>query len=204
MAMTTVFSVHAQTAQGNAAFPVQSVIKVRGGEPVHVARGSASGGVPDQLGTDFALYEDLAGHKPLCAVARRATGTGAPDALTVTAPDGAVLGVLRRPSRQGGGRTRYEMELADGTRLVGRRGTVPAWLLYVVLSPLALLYNVASLVGGYGIDWHLPTRTAWRSAGGFGPAPLKFYGITDKYKLRTPGLDPRLAYAQAVVHFWSA
>ena len=33
---------------------------------------------------------------------------------------------------------------------------------------------------------------------------LKFYGITDNYKLRTPGLDPRLAYAQAVVHFWSA
>lgn len=199
MAMTTVFGVHAQAPQGNTGLNLQSVIKVRGGTSVHVARGSA-GDAPDRLGTDFALYEDPAGHKPLCAVAP----TGPEGVLTVTAPDGAVLGVLRPPTRQGGGRTRYEMELPDGTRLVGRRGTVWAWLLYVVLSPLAVLYNAASLVGGYGIDWHLPTRTAWRPAGGFGPAPLKFYGITDKYKLRTPGLDPRLAYAQAVVHFWSA
>ncbi|WP_229859800.1 hypothetical protein [Streptomyces poonensis] len=98
------------------------------------------------------------------------------------------------------------MELPDGTRLVGRGGTIGAWALYVVLSPLTLIYNVASLVGGYGLDWHLPTRTAWRTEGGpgAGRAPLRFYGITDKYKVRTARLDPRVAYAQAVLHYWSS
>ncbi|MFJ6390650.1 hypothetical protein ACIQJT_23920 [Streptomyces sp. NPDC091972] len=192
--MTTVFGVHAQADRGTTALNLQSVIKVRGGHPVYVARGSSDDGTPEGLATDFTLYEDQAGQKPLCAVARR----GRDDALTVTAPDGSVLALLRPPA---GGR-RYEMELPDGTRLVGRAGTVGAWAVYVVLFPLTLLYSAASLIGGYGIDWHLPSRTAWRS-GGFGPAPLKFYGITDKYKLRSSRLDPRVAYAQAVLHFWS-
>lgn len=195
MAMTTVFGVKAQAAQGGTALDLQSVIDVRGGSPVHVARGSTNGGTPDGLATDFTLYEDPAGRKPLCAVTRQ----GPTGPLTVTAPDGSVLALLHPPA---GGR-RYELELPDGTRLVGRVGTLPAWAVYVVLSPLTLLYNAASLIGGYGIDWHLPSRTVWRSGGGLGPAPLKFYGITDKYKLRSGGLDPRVAYAQAVLHFWS-
>jgi hypothetical protein len=195
MAMTTVFGVHAQAAQGTTAPGLQSVIKVRGANPVHVARGSSDDGTPESLATDFVLYEDQAGHKPLCTVTRRGPG----HTLTVTAPDGSVLALLHPPA---GGR-RYELELPDGTRLVGRVGTLPAWAVYVVLSPLTLLYNAASLIGGYGIDWHLPSRTVWRSGGGFGPAPLKFYGITDKYKLRSDQLDPRVAYAQAVLHFWT-
>ena len=194
--MTTVFGVHAQAPQANTALNIQSVIKVRGANPVHVARGSSADTGPDGLATDFTLYEDPAGHKPLCAVARRGPG----EALTVTAPDGSVLALLHPPA---GGR-RYELELPDGTRLVGRAGTVGTWAVYVVLSPLTLLYNAASLIGGYGIDWHLPSRTVWRSGGGFGTAPLKVNGITDKYTLRGSRLDPRVAYAQAVLHFWSA
>jgi hypothetical protein len=197
MAMTTVFGVHAQAAQGTTALNLQSVIKVRGGNPVYVARGVSSGGAPDGLATDFTLYEDQAGQKPLCVVAPG----GPAGALTVTAPDGSVLALLHPPTD--GGRPRYELELPDGTRLVGRPGTVAAWAVYVVLSPLTLLYNAASLIGGYGIDWHLPSRTVWRAGGGPGPAPLKFYGITDKYKVRPDRLDPRVAYAQAVLHFWS-
>ncbi|MFI6013107.1 hypothetical protein ACIBAG_30550 [Streptomyces sp. NPDC051243] len=75
--------------------------------------------------------------------------------------------------------------------------------MYVVLSPLLLIYNVLGLLGGYGgPDWHLPARVAWRTRSGLGLglAPLKFYGTTDKYKVRVERLDPRLAYAQAVVH----
>lgn len=74
-----------------------------------------------------------------------------------------------------------------------------------MLSPLVLVFNVASLVGGYGgPDWYLPTRTAWRSRDGNAPelAPLKFYGLTDKYRVRTGRLDVRVAYAQAVLHDW--
>lgn len=72
----------------------------------------------------------------------------------------------------------------------------------MVLSPRLLVYNVASLVGGYGgPDWFLPTRTAWRTKGssGLGFAALKFYGRADRYKVRSKRLDPRLAYAQAVL-----
>jgi hypothetical protein len=68
-----------------------------------------------------------------------------------------------------------------------------------------LIYNLASLVGGYGgLDGFLPTRTAWRTSGALGPAPLKFYGMTDKYKVRATRLDTRVAYAQAVLHTWSS
>lgn len=191
--MTTVFGVHAQAPQGNTALDLQSVIKVRGADPVYVARGSSGGSTTNGLATDFTLYEDQAGHKPLCTVAPQ----GANGRLTVTAPDGSVLALLHPPAGR-----RYALELPDGTRLVGKAGTLLGWAAYVVLSPLTLLYNAASLIGGYGVDWHLPSRTVWRS--GSGPAPLKFSGITDKYRLRSSALDPRVAYAQAVLHFWTA
>ncbi|WP_234021701.1 hypothetical protein [Streptomyces sp. 351MFTsu5.1] len=190
--MTTVFGVHAQAPQANTALDLQSVIKVRGADPVYVARGSSGDGTASGLATDFTLYEDQAGHKPLCTVAPQ----GADGRLTVTAPDGSVLAVLHQPNGR-----RYELELPDGTHLIGRVGTVPGWFVYVLLSPLTLLYTAASLIGGYGVDWHLPSRTVWRS--GSGPAPLTFSGITDKYELRPSALDPRVAYAQAVLHFWS-
>lgn len=198
MAMTTVFTVHPQPAQANAAHSPQRVIKVRGANPVYAAGEFPNPATRGGPAPRFTLFEDAAGQKPLCHVAPR---TGADGALAVTGPDGAELGALSLPAR-GSGRTRYEMALPDGTRLVGRGGTIGAWILYVVLSPLVLIYNVAGLVGGYGgPDWHLPTRTAWRS--GPGPAPLKFYGMTDKYKVRTGQLDLRVAYAQAVLHEWS-
>lgn len=203
----TVFSVHHPSAheKEQAAFGLRSVIRVRGGSPVYVARA-----LPDDTpaGSDsaFTLYQDLAGHKPLCSVAGRAAGTGRDAVLAVTGPRGEQLGLLRPPARRNGRRPRWEMDLPDGTRLTGRGGTVTAWALYLVLSPLLLVYNVAGLIGGYGgPDWFLPTRTAWRRKGslGLGRAPLKFYGMTDKYKVRTKRLDTRLAYAQAVLHAWS-
>ncbi|MFE6889787.1 hypothetical protein [Streptomyces sp. NPDC057694] len=97
------------------------------------------------------------------------------------------------------------MSRGDGTTLTGRRGTVSAWILYVLLSPLLPVYNLTSLVGGYGgPDWHLPSRTAWRPKGGLGLglAPVKFYGMTDKYKVRSARLDLRVVYAQGVLHEW--
>ncbi|WP_306323345.1 MULTISPECIES: hypothetical protein [unclassified Streptomyces] len=208
--MRTVFSVHyptpTPTAQDAAAAHYQRLIKVRGGGAVHIAGTFPDKNTPEgQPGPSFTLYEDVAGQRPICSVAARTAGahTGAGTALAVTGPDGIELGVLRLPARGSGGRRRYEVELPDGTSLVGRSGTISAWILYVLLSPLLLIYNVASLVGGYGRpDWHLPSRTAWRPRGGLGPAPLKFFGMTDKYKARTSHLDLRVAYAQAVLHEW--
>lgn len=203
--MSTEFSVHYPTAQERAAANFQRLIKVQGGNAIHVQGVFPNKGTADGGGPSFTLFADQAGSGPLCSVARRTAGPNAGADLVVTGPDGAELGVLRLSAPGGGGRRRYEMELPDGTSLVGRRGTVSAWVLYVLLSPLMLVYNVAGLVGGYGRpDWHLPSRTAWRTKGGLGLglAPLKFYGMTDKYKIRTARLDMRVVYAQAVLHEW--
>lgn len=205
MAMTmTVFSVHAQPAHDQPAPGFQWVIRVRGGNSVHIGGDTPKADRPGDLGSGFNLYEDQAGHKPLCTVARQTTGTSSDGGYSVVGPDGAVLGVLRPPARRSRWRPRYEIELPDGTKLVGRGGTIGAWVVYVLLSPLLLIYNAGSFVGGYGLDGYLPTRTAWRTSGALGPAPLKFYGMTDKYKVRTTRLDTRVAYAQAVLHTWSS
>lgn len=199
----TVFKLHAPSAQESeeAAYRLEHVIRVRGGNPVFVGRGLPNEHAADATHSGFTLYEDLKGHRPLCFLVRRTTGPD--DRLVVTASDGAELGALRQPARTRRWRPSYEVDLLDGTSLVGRGGTVPSWVAYVVLSPLLLAYNVLHLLGGYGKpDWFTPTRTAWRKRGGLslGLTPLKFYGTTDKYKVRVKRLDPRLAYAQAVLH----
>lgn len=205
MAMTnTVFSVQAQSAHKQTESGYEWAIKVRGGDTVYFGGDAPRADRPDDLGSGFTLYEDQEGHKSLCSVARRTTGTSSDGSYAVTGPGGEVLGLLRPPARRSRWRPRYEIELPDGTKLVGRGGTISAWAVYVVLSPLLLVYNVASFLGGYGLDGLLPTRTAWRTSGALGPAPLKFYGITDKYKVRTAHLDVRVAYAQAVLHTWSS
>ncbi|AZQ37825.1 hypothetical protein EJ357_33820 [Streptomyces cyaneochromogenes] len=187
----------------NAAYGLRHIIKVSGENPVLVGRGLPNEFAPDDLRAGFTLYEDLAGLKPLCSVAPRATEAGSDGILVVLAPDGAELGVLRPPARTQRWRRSYEMGLPDGTRLVGRSGTVTSWGVYVVLCPLLAIYNVLGFLGGYGgPDWFLPTRTVWRTKDSLelGRAALKFYGTTDKYKVRVKRLDPRLAYAQAVLH----
>lgn len=205
MAMTnTVFSVQVQPTHEQTESGYEWVIRVRGGNPVYFQGDAPRSDRPDDLGSGFTLHEDQAGHKPLCSVARRTTGTSSDGSYAVMGPGGEVLGVLRPPARRSRWRPRYEIELPDGPKLVGRGGTIGSWVVYVVLSPLLLIYNVASFLGGYGLDGHLPTRTAWRTSGALGPAPLKFYGITDKYKVRTTRLDARVAYAQAVLHTWSS
>ncbi|WP_031484855.1 hypothetical protein [Streptomyces bicolor] len=198
---------HVPSAQENAAYNLQRVIKVRGGNPVYAGGELPNKDMPDGAGPRFTLYEDLAGHKPLCSVAQRAPGMSADIALAVIGPGGAELGVLRLPTRGRGWRPPYEMAMPDGTNLVGRRGTISAWVFYVLVSPLLLIFNVAGLLGGYGRpDWYLPTRTAWRTKGGLalGLAPVKFYGMRDKYKVRSSRLDLRVVYAQAVLHDWSS
>ncbi|WP_353945079.1 hypothetical protein ABII15_28295 [Streptomyces sp. HUAS MG91] len=191
------------TAQERTTGTIQRVIEVRGGAALYVAGVLPEKDARDGFGPHFTVSADPTGHQPVCSVSRRAPGSTPGTDLAVTAPDGAELGVLRPPLRGAGGRPRYEMSFPDGTTLTGRRGTVSAWILYVVLSPLLLIYNIAGLVGGYGRpDWHLPSRTAWRPGGGpgLGLAPVKFSGMTDKYKVRTDRLDMRVVFAQAVLH----
>jgi hypothetical protein len=190
-----------------AAYKLQHVIRPRGrGEAVYVGRGIPQEGASVGLKPRFTLYEDLAGQKPLCVVARP-VARQADKRLVVLDPGGGELAALRAPARQGRWRPRHEIELPDGRALRGRGGTVTSWVCFAVLSPLWLVFNVVWAVGGIGDSgWSVPVRTAWRPArgSGLGLSPLKYYGLTERYKARTNLLDARVAYAQSVLHRTSA
>lgn len=207
MARVTVFSFRPCSAyeNENSTYSPVRAIKVRGGNPVYVAGTYADEATPRELQPRLTLYEDLAGHKPLCSIFRQTPGTDSGAPITVMAPDGRTLALLRASSRRDIRWPRYEIALPDGTRLAGRRGTVTTWAVYVALFPLLLAYNVLSFIGRYGgPEWMLPRRIAWRakSRHGTGFVPLKFYGTTSKFKVRLKRMDIRVAYAQATLHDW--
>jgi len=180
----------------------------RGGEPIYVVRGLPPGTdePPGGLRPRFTLYGDVACEKPLCIVARRTTEQSGERRLVVLTPSFEEIGFLTKPPRRKRWRPQWKVEPVGGRTLVGHSGTIPAWVLFILLSPLWLAVNVVWLLDSTG-DWafSLPSRTAWRAdrPWSFSLAPLKYYGLTERYKLRAGRLDPRLGYAQSVMH-WEA
>lgn len=203
-----VFSVGGITKQERtqATYKLEHVIRPRGGrDPVYVGSGVPAGFESAGLRPRFTLYADLEGRQPLCVVGRLATGQSAGDRrVEVLDPHGTALGAVRLPAKRERWRPRHEIELPGGGRLSGRAGTGVSWMVFVLLSPLWLVVNLAVALHDGTIDlyWSLPRRTAWRRSRG--PVPglsaMKFYGLTDRYKVRTNRLDIRIAYAQAVLH----
>ncbi|MFF7048870.1 hypothetical protein ACFY94_10985 [Streptomyces griseorubiginosus] len=133
-----------------------------------------------------------------------------PDVYDVCAADGAPLA---RISRRAGRvipwprRVRWSVQLSGAPHAVKARvGSGFTWLLYVVTSPLWLLFFlcmlVYSLFEGDTADTSLdgPTRTRWRTPGA-GTA-LDYRGISKVYHYEPRHLDVRVAYAQAVLHAW--
>ncbi|MFI0512948.1 hypothetical protein ACH3Y9_21615 [Streptomyces sp. WSLK1-5] len=133
--------------------------------------------------------------------------------------DGAPIG---RITRRGGRtlpwprRVHWSVQPAQGGEsLSGEVGTRKAWAVFVLISPL---YFVCwAVMAAQGAIWLLlgekgeakkeaawemepPTWTRWRSSGAAEPAVE--YQTGRKYRLAAPRLDPRLAYAQAVLHVW--
>ncbi|MET7689629.1 hypothetical protein ABZT06_16905 [Streptomyces sp. NPDC005483] len=133
--------------------------------------------------------------------------------------DGAPIG---RITRRGGRilpwprRVQWSVQATQGIApLVGEVGTSKAWVVFVLISPL---YFVCwAVMAAQGALWLLlgekgeakkeaawemepPTWTRWRSDGE--PDVAIEYQTGRKYRLASPRLDHRLAYAQAVLHVW--
>lgn len=152
--------------------------------------------------------------EPLASV--RSVGDGV---YEVYGGDGVPLG---RITRRGGRtlpwprRVRWSVRPAQGEGpLAGEVGTGKAWTVFVLISPIYFLcWAVMSAQGALWLllgekgeakkeaAWELepPTWTRWRRDGE--PDPVIEYQTGRKYRLASPRLDPRLAYAQAVLHVW--
>ena len=151
--------------------------------------------------------------EPLSSV--RSVGDGV---YEVYSGDGAPLG---RITRRGGRtlpwprRVRWSVQPAQGGELTGEVGTRKAWAVFVLISPLyfvcwavmAAQGSLWLLLGEKGeakkeAAWEMepPTWTRWRSADE--PEVAIEYQTGRKYRLASPRLDRRLAYAQAVLHVW--
>ncbi|WP_328780092.1 hypothetical protein OHT68_13515 [Streptomyces canus] len=152
--------------------------------------------------------------EPLSSV--RSVGDGA---YEVYGGDGAPIG---RITRRGGRtlpwprRVHWSVQPAQGGEpLAAEVGTRKAWTVFVLISPL---YFVCwAVMAAQGAIWLLlgekdeakkeaawemepPTWTRWRQPGG--PETAIEYQTGRKYRLASPRLDHRLAYAQAVLHVW--
>ena len=133
-----------------------------------------------------------------------------PDVYDVYAADGAPLArITRRAGRflPWPRRIRWTAQLSGASKpFTGKVGSGYTWLLYVLSSPVWLLFFlcmlVYSLFEGDTSDTSLdgPTRTRWRTSGS-GTA-LDYRGINKVYHYEPQRLDVRIAYAQAVLHAW--
>ncbi|MDH6516082.1 hypothetical protein M2163_006939 [Streptomyces sp. SAI-135] len=183
------------------------------GEPlayVHVPRDAPKGG--RRARPSFTVTAPNG--QPLSSV--RSAGSGV---YEVYGGDGAPIG---RITRRGGRtlpwprRVHWSVQPAQGGEpLAGEVGTRKAWTVFVLISPL---YFVCwAVMAAQGAIWLLlgekgeakkeaawemepPTWTRWRQAGA-AEAAIE-YQTGRKYRLASPRLDPRLAYAQAVLHVW--
>ncbi len=198
--------------------------RLQGGEPAAVVRPAGTGdlkgavarvqvaqGAPRQgkkARPAFAVNSVYDG-SPLCTVQPAGEGE-----YEVYGGDGAALG---RIARRGGAvlpwprRVRWTVQLASsGESLGGKVGTWYAWLGIVVFVPFyALLwlimtaYALLHLLIGEKEDtsWDLgsPSRTLWRGAGS--GTVIEHEGNC-VYRIGSPQVDHRLAYALAVLHAW--
>ncbi|MEU0069612.1 hypothetical protein ABZ027_08720 [Streptomyces sp. NPDC006332] len=140
----------------------------------------------------------------------RPSAQGDPGGYDVHAPDGTLLAqITRRPGRllPWPRRIRWSARLDNPAWVcTGKVGTWYSWLCYVVTSPLWLSFSFAlflySLFDGTTSDssFDSPSRTRWRTRGA-GKA-LDRRGFPKTYHLDTGRLDPRVAYAMAVLQTW--
>lgn len=148
---------------------------------------------------------DGPGGSPWCSV-----HPAAPDAYDVQAADGTPLArITHRPGRllPWPRRVRWSAQLTGAPQPVtGRQGTSYAWLLYVVTAPVWFLFALCALLYAFfdgttdDYTFGRPVRTRWRVPG-TGTA-LDYRGVNKVYRYDPQRLDPRVAYALAVLQTW--
>ena len=152
--------------------------------------------------------------EPLCSV--RPTGSGG---YEVYGGDGAPVG---RITRQDGRalpwprRPRWTVQaVTGGEPLTAKRGTPAGWALFTLFSPVFLVIWVLGALQGLiplmfgdkeeakkesAWDLGLPSRALWRASGG--SEVVVDYRGGGVFHIAPSRLDPRLAYAQSVLHVW--
>jgi hypothetical protein len=152
--------------------------------------------------------------EPMVAV--RSVGEGAYD---VYGGDGAPIG---RITRQDGRalpwprRPRWTvLAVAGGEPLTAKRGTPAGWALFTVFFPVYLvIWALGALQGLVPLlfgdkdeakkesawDLGLPSRALWRASGD--SEVVVDYRGGGVFHIASSRLDPRLAYAQSVLHVW--
>jgi len=138
--------------------------------------------------------------------------TAAPNgagAYSVTDSQGNALGRLVKGRSPLGVRRAWTIELpGSGGAVTGYRGTLTAWLVFTLLSPLwflmHLVFTVIHILEGEWdslLHWDegIPRRTKWRarSLNPFTPVFLERRG--SRYRRSESRLDARVAYAQMVL-----
>ncbi|MFI5552773.1 hypothetical protein [Streptomyces sp. NPDC051738] len=121
---------------------------------------------------------------------------------------GQVLARISKSRSPLGLRRAWRIEpTGSGNPLVGYRGTLRSWLLFIVFLPLWLPLTLVTIVvikldldTGDEFTWEPPQRTVWRSR----PRDLLASAALDSrlsaYRWTPTELDARIAYAQAVLH----
>jgi hypothetical protein len=204
---------YARTKAGEQTLTVRSADEETKGNPlayVHVPQDGPNGG--RQSRPPFTVSDLNA--ELLCSV--RPSGPGA---YEVYAGDGAPIG---RITRQDGRalpwprRPRWTVQaVTGGEPLTAKRGTPAGWALFTVFSPVYLvIWALGALQGLVPLlfgdkeeakkesawDLGLPSRALWHASGD--SEVVVDYRGGGIFHIASTRLDPRLAYAQSVLHVW--
>ncbi|WP_062213163.1 hypothetical protein [Streptomyces sp. NBRC 109706] len=125
--------------------------------------------------------------------------------------DRPLAEITHTPSRFGR-RCSWRIDLAEGgDPIIGRRGSLRGWLVFVLAFPLWLTIFLGCLLltlltFGHVAEmvvWGCPRSVTWRRRGGLaGGRALTFGHLRTDYHHDPTLLDPRIAYAQAALHYF--
>ncbi|WP_130796175.1 hypothetical protein [Streptomyces otsuchiensis] len=125
---------------------------------------------------------------------------------------GEELGRIERRASRFGRRAAWRIVPVDGPVLTGYRGSLLGWAGFIITFPVWLLFFLGSLLVTLVtlgevtelLVWGAPRRVAWRRRGAMpvtGNA-LDFRYMRSGYRWNAELLEPRVAYAQASLHYF--
>ncbi|WP_344262010.1 hypothetical protein [Streptomyces sodiiphilus] len=169
-------------------------------------------------GNPFAAHPVLVLHdmdgKTVATVSPEVPGVAEPGSFRMVDDQGAALCRITRTPGRIGRRSHWRIDPADGgPPLIGHRGTLAGWLGFVLLLPFWLLFFAGSLLvtmvslGEVSelLVWGAPRRVVWRRrrALPFVGNALDFRYLRSGYRWNARLLDSRIAYGQAVLHYFT-
>lgn len=149
---------------------------------------------PDPRDTPYAFTATEAARAAhLCTVTRESAR-----GYVVTAPDGTHLArITHHKARPLRSRARWKLTTpSHPAPLTAKSGTWYSWLLYALLYPVAVA--LALLLDEVPRGLFRPIHIRWRTPEG--KTALAYRAIREDYRHDPRHLDPRVAYALAVLH----